>query len=66
MTVSLLIFNVPQHIPGRKQTFETLEKRNFAQTILDHFETTFTAVANKVETWLTMFVSMSTIVLYDG
>ena len=24
------------------------------------------AVVNKVETWLNMFVSMSTIVLYDG
>ena len=26
----------------------------------------FPAVVNKVETWLNMFVSMSTIVLYDG
>ena len=26
----------------------------------------YPAVVNKVETWLNMFVSMSTIVLYDG
>ena len=34
----MLIFNVFQYIPRRKQTFETLEKRIFTQTILDHFE----------------------------
>ena len=35
---SRLIFNVPQHIPRTKQTFETLERSIFIQTILDHFE----------------------------
>ena len=34
-----MIFNVPQHISMRKQTFEILEKSIFTQTILDHFET---------------------------
>ena len=35
----MLIFNAPQHSPRRKQTFKTLEKSIFTQTILDHFET---------------------------
>ena len=35
----MLIFNVPQHIPRRKQTSETLRKSISSQTILYHFET---------------------------
>ena len=35
----MLIFSVPQHIPSRKQTSETLRESIFTQTILDHFET---------------------------
>ena len=34
--------------------------------IMSLIKQTIPAVANKVETWLTMFVSMSTMVLYDG
>ena len=32
------MLNVPQHIPRRKKTFETLEKSIFTQTIPDHLE----------------------------
>ena len=34
--------------------------------IMSLIKQTIPAVANKVETWLTMFVSMSNMVLYDG
>ena len=33
----MLIFNVPQHIPRIKQTFEASENSIFTQTILDQF-----------------------------
>ena len=36
----MLIFNVSHHISRGKQAFETLEKRIFIQTKLDHFENT--------------------------